>query len=971
MWSISHNRPFGRLSARRSTLFVLAICMALFTAITLPSTTVNAQQSQGNALQSGENLTYGGETYEKIDAPSEGSDYTFYSSACRIAEGAVYIRVGSGDGATQVICQVASSGYAWLVTFPNAERSGDTITAYGDGSITQGDYEIIVAVQQRYERYDGFPPSQAYADENPGPQNLDIPSPRPSDMSDEEWNTRWSEIYQKYAENISSQTRITIGADTASITTCDSTHTHGLGWIICPVTNWLADTMDLLYEAISDFLVVPMISTSRDNVMYYIWNLMRNIANALFIFGFLIIIYSQITNVGISNYGLKRLLPRLVIAAVLVNISYWIAALAVDASNLLGTSLNDGIYMIRESIPSSVGQEYDFSDLTWKTLAATFLSGGSAAFMAATGIAGIVASAGGSLWFLLVGLAGVIMAGLVAVLILAARQALITILVIISPLAFVAYLLPSTEKYFDKWKDLFTTLLLVFPIFSVVFGGAQLAGLAIMQNARPDNPNFFNIVVLGMIVQVAPLLITPLLIKVSGSLLGKFAGFANNPNRGLMDQTKKFAQSRSDMTKNTQLWKKDKDGNYVRHNPLAALGRWNALREADRSHKLKAYESGLEAAYAQDRRSHDTHHQSELNTMSKNIGDQQSKRHFAQEVATREAIKALDVMSRLTQEEAAYAESKNKSFYEAIQAKPGIVNSAIRNIGGSTEAAEAMKDMAKQAQDISYKQKMESDRQTNIASAVSDAYHSEMVKNEAWRKEAGASEVNAHGALRAKANAQSRIMAASTERIENYKKGFVYDNINPDDVRAKASGRNIANNEEWEAAINYVAESKNADNIIKHHQEINLTAAPPEIRQAFELAYKASSARPVYATFGKLGMAGQGIGLRPDGDGNKLIDEWQIDAAIQGKYGTSGLVRDSSKEEIMRLRKTLEAIRRGNTLQGFTADQYKAQRLALEQAFQNRDYRTQMGDKEEHLRALGKSIFDMTDADFDRWKSEA
>lgn len=939
MWSISHNRPFGSISARRSTLFVLAILMALFTAITLQTTAVQAQTTP--------------EDNEPVQMAAEwdGTDIRY----------GIWDRTGNDP--------------RWLLQKKSADNPA---TPNLEGSVCENNPNIYVSDAKREGDDSGQPtilvlcldaPATTRDNSEPIPANIIVFRGESTDQDPKEFSrsvpTETKVLPEGTDPNLHSGDEPT---STEPITTCDSTHTHGLGWIICPVTNWLADTMDLLYDAISDFLVVPMISTSRDNVMYYIWNMMRNVANVLFIFGFLIIIYSQITNVGLSNYGLKRLLPRLVIAAVLVNISYWISAIAVDASNLLGTSLRDGINIIRDSIPSSVGQDFNFSELNWKTLAATFLSGGSATFIAVTGIAGIIASAGGSLWFLLVGLAGVIMAGLVAVLILAARQALITILVIISPLAFVAYLLPSTEKYFDKWKDLFMTLLLVFPIFSVVFGGAQLAGLAIMQGASPDNPNFFNIIVLGMIVQVAPLLITPLLLKVSGSLLGKVAGFVNNPNRGLIDQTRKFAQNKSDMTKNRQMWEKDKNDptRYAHRNPLAAAARWNALREADRSHKLKTYEGGLEAAYAQDRRSHDTHLQSELNTMSKNIGDQQSKRHFAEEVATKEAIKALDVMSRLTQEQAAYAENKNKSFYEAVQAKPGIVSAAIRNIGGSSEAAEAIEDMAKQAQKVSYKQRLESDKQANIAKAVSDAYHAEMVDNEAWRKEAGASEVNKHGALRAKASAQSQIMAASSERVENYKKGFTFDKINPDAVREKANGHNIANDEEWQAAIEYVADSKNADNIIKHHQEINLTAAPADIQQTFELAYKASSARPVYATYGKLGMAGQGLGLRPDGDAQKLIDEWQIDASIQGKYSTAGLARDASKEEIMRLNKVLRDIKISTKeLRGFTDAQHTAQRKAIVQAFQNPDYRSAMGDREEHLRKLGSEIFGITDDEFD------
>ncbi|QQR51771.1 hypothetical protein IPF89_04465 [Candidatus Saccharibacteria bacterium] len=73
----------------------------------------------------------------------------------------------------------------------------------------------------------------------------------------------------------------------------------------------------------------------------------------------------------------------------------------------------------------------------------------------------------------------VVLAALLAlaltVLILIGRQALIILLIVISPLAFVAYLLPNTENLFKKWYKLFSTLLLLFPIVALVFGASKLA----------------------------------------------------------------------------------------------------------------------------------------------------------------------------------------------------------------------------------------------------------------------------------------------------------------------------------------------------------------------------------------------------------------------------------------------------------------------------------------------------------------
>lgn len=321
---------------------------------------------------------------------------------------------------------------------------------------------------------------------------------------------------------------------------------EGVGWIVCSLSNFLAEGMDFIFGVLTNFMEVQPINVSNtDGDLYIAWDIMRNIANVAFIIAFTIIIYSQLTSFGVSNYGLKKLLPRLIISAILVNMSFVISAIAVDISNIFGYSLQDIFMQIRNDSFGIDEGTWSESVTDWKTVTAVVLSGGTAA---AVGIGSLIVSTGGTatgaIFLLLPALVGLLLAVLVVILILAARQAIIIILVIIAPLAFVAYLLPNTEKWFDKWKDVFMTMLIFFPAFSVVFGGSQLAGAVIIQNASS-----LLVVILGMIVQVAPLVITPLILKFSGNLLGKIAGIVNNPNKGILDRTRKWAGSHQEYHK--------------------------------------------------------------------------------------------------------------------------------------------------------------------------------------------------------------------------------------------------------------------------------------------------------------------------------------------------------------------------------------------------------------------------------------
>jgi len=324
----------------------------------------------------------------------------------------------------------------------------------------------------------------------------------------------------------------------------------GLGWAICPISVFLADGIDGIFGILAEFIAVqPPTTGDTSDQMYIAWNIMRSIANVAFIIAFMIIIYSQLTNLGISNYGLKKLIPRLVVAAVLVNLSYYICAAAIDLSNILGYSVQDLLNNIRHNTFSVTGDTLaDASTPTWKPIVEYALSGGAAV---AGGIS-LIASTGGNpvvlIYMLIPIMLGLVLTVVFVLLILAARQAIIIILIIIAPLAFVANLLPNTEKWFEKWRDLFMTMLVFFPAFSLVFGGSQLAGGIIIQNATS-----VFMMVFGMAVQIAPLVITPLILKLSGGLLGKIAGLVNDPRKGLMDRTKNWSNDRAQMHKEESL----------------------------------------------------------------------------------------------------------------------------------------------------------------------------------------------------------------------------------------------------------------------------------------------------------------------------------------------------------------------------------------------------------------------------------
>ena len=388
-----------------------------------------------------------------------------------------------------------------------------------------------------------------------------------------------------YNQTDTSTISIESPSENSTSTSCD---VQGIGWFICPLSNWLADGIDYMYSALQEFLKTkPLETTNQNSGIYLAWVIMRNISNVAFIVAFLVIIYSQLTSVGISNYGVKKMLPRLVIAAVLVNLSFTICAILLDLSNIAGYAFQDAFMGIKNTI-STVGENTSTSTWTWSEIISTALSNGALAVGAGYAVSLALTTELLPMLVPAAALAGLTL--LFILLIMAARQALIIILIIISPLAFVCYLLPGTEKWFKKWRDLFLTMLVFFPAFAVVFGGAQLAGIIIIQNA--SGPNGAIMHVLGMLVQIIPLAITPLIMKFSGGVLGKFAGFVNDKNKGLYDRTKNWSKDRRETIKNKKL----ANPNMARFNPNR-LRRWADHNSRLRKKNLETSQKNAENSF--------------------------------------------------------------------------------------------------------------------------------------------------------------------------------------------------------------------------------------------------------------------------------------------------------------------------------------------------------------------------------------
>jgi hypothetical protein len=365
------------------------------------------------------------------------------------------------------------------------------------------------------------------------------------------------------------------------------------GTLVCGATTFAAKLTDQSFRILSIFLETgPVTQTDKqgaDSSMFSAWAAIRNIANVLFVIAFIVIIFSYLTNTGIDAYNIKRMIPRLIVGALLINLSFTLCALMVDISNILGKTLAETIGGLVE--PSVSGGEYT----TWEGVVTTAVLAGAGA------VALHSAAAYGTLSMLLPVLTSALIVVITTFIILMIRQVLIILLIVISPLAFAAILLPNTSSWFDKWRKIFIPVVLLFPAISLVYGLSQVAATIVQEYAKNQGSVLLAILALG--VQIVPLFLTPTLLRLGGGVLNRFGGMGSSK---FANSIREKANNRAEHSKTLRdlhgltpaVTKGDKLKRTLR-DPTGLRGR-ATRRKADRERKNKEIDENLDTARNQD-----------------------------------------------------------------------------------------------------------------------------------------------------------------------------------------------------------------------------------------------------------------------------------------------------------------------------------------------------------------------------------
>ena len=307
-----------------------------------------------------------------------------------------------------------------------------------------------------------------------------------------------------------------------------------IGWIVCPIVNTLASMSEGARARLINMLTVDtksILGDTSEGSVYSYWSKIRDYANILFVVFFLFVIYSQMTGYGLDNYGIKRMLPKLIVGVIVVNASFYICGLLVDLSNVVGSSAFN--FVSTAAVGDIPAGEWSNSDSGWINKIA--------------GLALVLTVGYFALATVISMLLFVVITAVTTIFLLGVREAIIILCIVLSPLAFVAMIMPNTEGLYKKWWSAFKASLMVYPMVGLVFGASNLA--ARILGSGLDEKDIIMQSIVALLV-FAPLLIVPKLVRSAVEIIGIGGAIAW--------ANKKMNKGRDRLTDKVGKWRENK-----------------------------------------------------------------------------------------------------------------------------------------------------------------------------------------------------------------------------------------------------------------------------------------------------------------------------------------------------------------------------------------------------------------------------
>jgi len=350
--------------------------------------------------------------------------------------------------------------------------------------------------------------------------------------------------------------------------------TIALNAILYAIAGILAVLATLVIKLIVDFAQYNKFVNT--DVVSIGWGLLRDLANMFFILMLLVIAFATVLKQ--EKYSYKTLLAPLLIMAVLVNFSKMICGLVIDFAQVIMLSFVNAfkdigagnlIAMLNMDKTFSItpkGQAWIIGD--WGQVASSFIA-------------------------LLLSFVVLIVTGIVLV-ILVLRIVMLWILVVISPLAFIFYVLPGGQKYAKMWQDKFVHQVIIGPLlafflwlafYAFQIGDLKAPGENLQAASIPTETGSSNVIaqfVFATAMLVAGLFAAQQLGVAGADLAGKGVGFLQRAGTAPLRALGKGVKYGAGIAKD---WVVTKLGEKA---PILTPSYWKGIQERFRERRAEA-----------------------------------------------------------------------------------------------------------------------------------------------------------------------------------------------------------------------------------------------------------------------------------------------------------------------------------------------------------------------------------------------
>ena len=288
----------------------------------------------------------------------------------------------------------------------------------------------------------------------------------------------------------------------------------GVAWLIFQLATLLLALAGTLFNWVmlkAVFQFSTLIGASPG--LLTAWSILRDIGNMLLLFGFIFIGIAMILD--LHSYPAKKALPRLIIFAILMNFSLFIAGAVIDSSN----GLSSVLYNQANDDPCATGASINPDEEGNLTQAECSVNYGiSGHMMQSMGLASLFTAgdigAGKIDAAPMVGLALFALVGafvfFAAAIMLIIRAVVLTFLMVLAPIGFAALAIPTLEKHGKDWwnrlihQSFFAPifLLLVFVSLKITdsFAGPETRGSLAGALTHPEASVMGVIMVFGLVI---------------------------------------------------------------------------------------------------------------------------------------------------------------------------------------------------------------------------------------------------------------------------------------------------------------------------------------------------------------------------------------------------------------------------------------------------------------------------------------